>query len=54
MLNIGRFNSGAKANIVPKETSMDISMRYFDSKTRGETEHEAIKRYAKALQICIK
>lgn len=48
VLNVGRFNSGTKANIVPKETSMDISMRYFDSETRNIV-HEAIKRHAKAL-----
>ncbi|MFD1361897.1 amidohydrolase [Lentibacillus salinarum] len=48
VLNVGRFTSGSKANIVPRETSIDISMRYFDMETR-EVVHESIKRHAKAL-----
>lgn len=48
VLNIGRFTSGKKANIVPKETTMDISMRYFDEASRDLT-HEAINRHAKAF-----
>lgn len=48
VLNIGRFTSGTKANIVPKETTMDISMRYFDEDSR-DIGHEAIKRHAKAF-----
>lgn len=48
VLNVGRFASGKKANIVPKETTMDISMRYFDEESRDLT-HKAIKRHAKAF-----
>ena len=45
IFNIGRFTSGTKANIVPKKSTMDISMRYFDEVSRDLT-HEALKRHA--------
>jgi amidohydrolase len=48
VLSVGKFIGGTKANIVSKYTEIDISMRYFDVKTR-ETVHEAIKRHAKAI-----
>ena len=48
VLNIGRFATGTKANIVPKESTMDISMRYFDEDSR-DIGHEAIKRHAQAF-----
>lgn len=48
VLSVGRFVGGTKANIIPKYTELDISMRYFDEETR-RTVHEAIKRHAKAI-----
>lgn len=48
VLSVGKFIGGTKANIVAKYTEMDISMRYFNPKSR-EVVHEAIKRHAKAI-----
>lgn len=48
VLSVGKFIGGTKANIVAKYTELDISMRYFDEKTR-RTVHEAIRRHAKAI-----
>lgn len=48
VVSVGRFHGGTKANIISKYTELDISMRYFNPKTR-ETVHKAIKRHAKAI-----
>ncbi|GAA0785818.1 amidohydrolase [Hathewaya limosa] len=48
ILTVGKFMGGTKANIIPKYTSLDISMRYFNPKVR-EIVHESIKRHAKAI-----
>lgn len=48
VLSVGKFMGGTKANIVSKYTEIDISMRYFNTKTR-ESVHAAIKRHAKAM-----
>lgn len=45
---VGKFTGGTKANIISKYTSIEISMRYFNPKTR-EILHEGIKRHAKAI-----
>ena len=48
VLTVGRFVGGTKANIIPKFTELDVSMRYFDQDTR-KIVHEAIKRHAKSI-----
>lgn len=48
VLSVGKFVGGTKANIVPKYTEIDITMRYFNPKVR-EIVHEAIKRHGKAI-----
>lgn len=48
VLTVGKFIGGTKANIIPKYTNLDISMRYFNPKVR-EIVHQSIKRHAKAI-----
>jgi amidohydrolase len=48
VLSVGKFSGGTKANIIAKNTDLDISMRYFNPKTRLIV-HDAIKRHAKAI-----
>ncbi len=48
VLSVGKFIGGTKANIVAKNCEIDITMRYFNLKTR-EVVHKAIKRHAQAI-----
>ena len=50
VLTPGRMDGGTKANIIAKNASVDISMRYFDKDVR-ETVHKAIKRHAEAIAL---
>ncbi|MDR1017753.1 MAG: amidohydrolase [Lachnospiraceae bacterium] len=48
VVSVGKLVGGTKANIVAKETKLDISMRYFDEEV-CQTVVEAIKRHGKAI-----
>lgn len=48
VMSVGKFHGGTKANIIAKFTELDITLRYFNPKSR-EIAHAAIKRHAKAI-----
>ncbi|MDR1017752.1 MAG: amidohydrolase [Lachnospiraceae bacterium] len=48
VVSVGKMVGGTKANIVAKETKLDISLRYFDEETH-EIVLKAMERHAKAI-----